>query len=111
MGGGDTTIASLSKPLEVPVPTASGRAQTIVRCPTCFVAVWSHYDGFGRAIACVRAGTLDRKDVVNPDVWIYTGTKQPWVEVGYGKKGREPAEVWSEDVKERFGAAVGRKIG
>ena len=63
----------------VETPSASSKGQTIVRCPRCRVAVWSHYAGAGEAVSFVRVGTLDEPDGVPPDIHIYTDSKQPWV--------------------------------
>ena len=60
-------------------PSASGRGQKFLRCPTCRIAVWSHYAGAGTAVAFVRVGTLDDPDALPPDVHIFTSSKQPWV--------------------------------
>ena len=67
------------EPERVDTPSASGRGQVIARCPTCRVAVWSHYAGAGPVIAFVRVGTLDQPDVLPPDAHIFTSSKQPWV--------------------------------
>lgn len=60
-------------------PSASGKGQHIARCPHCRIALWSHYAGAGRAVAFVRVGTLDRADLLPPDIHIFTESKQPWV--------------------------------
>ena len=60
-------------------PSNSGKGQTIVRCPQCRVAVWSHYAGGGTAFSFVRVGTLDNPDRLPPDIHIFTASKQPWV--------------------------------
>ncbi len=65
-------------------PSASGKGQKIARCPTCRVAVWSHYSGAGDAIRFVRVGTLDRAGDLPPDIHIFTATKQPWVQLPAG---------------------------
>ena len=62
----------------IDTPSQSGTGQLIHRCPTCQVALWSHY-GRRRQVAFVRAGTLDRKDAVRPDAHVFTGSKVPWV--------------------------------
>lgn len=66
-------------PEAVLTPSASGRGQTIRRCPGCRVALWSHYPDAGPTVAFLRAGTLDDPDRLPPDIHIYTASKQPWV--------------------------------
>ncbi len=63
----------------VDTPSESGKGQQIARCPSCRVAVWSHYAGAGPAMAFVRVGTLDQPDQCPPDIHIFTASKQPWV--------------------------------
>ncbi|MCB1740945.1 MAG: GFA family protein [Gammaproteobacteria bacterium] len=63
----------------VALPSHSGKGQTVLRCPRCQVALWSHYAGAGEAISFVRVGTLEAPDRVPPDIHIYTESKQPWV--------------------------------
>jgi hypothetical protein len=63
----------------VRVPSNSGKGQEIARCPSCHVAVFSHYAGAGRKIAFVRVGTLDLPADCPPDIHIFTTTKLPWV--------------------------------
>lgn len=65
------------EPQPVAVPRDGGRKQTIWRCPTCQIAVFSEYGP--RHIRFVRAGTLDDPASVAPDVHIFTRTKLPWV--------------------------------
>jgi len=67
------------KPHAVETPSQSGKGQKILRCPTCRIALWSHYAGAGEAIAFVRVGTLDDPDRLPPDIHIFTESKQPWV--------------------------------
>jgi hypothetical protein len=67
------------KPEMVDTPSASGRGQKIARCPTCRIALWSHYAGARDAVAFVRVGTLDDPDALPPDIHIFTSSKQPWV--------------------------------
>lgn len=63
----------------VRTPSESGSGQLIARCPTCRVAVWSHYAGAGPLVTFVRVGTLDNPDLLPPDMHIFTASKQPWV--------------------------------
>ena len=74
------------KPERVEMDTPSGEGQTILRCPQCKVAVWSHYHmgGIREGICFIRVGTLDDPDRMPPDVHIYTSTKQPWVTLPTG---------------------------
>lgn len=67
------------EPEVVHTPSDSGRGQKIARCPTCKIAVWSHYAGSGPITRFVRVGTLDEPDLLPPDVHIFTASKQPWV--------------------------------
>ena len=61
------------------IPTKSGNGQTIHRCPSCQIAVWSTYGGLGERVVLLRAGTLDNPDLMPPDIHIYARSKQPWV--------------------------------
>jgi hypothetical protein len=65
------------EPDVIVTPSNSGRGQNIARCPTCKVAVWSHYAL--PTIRFIRVGTLDNPDVAPPDIHIFTSSKQPWV--------------------------------
>jgi hypothetical protein len=90
-------------------PSASGKGQKIVRCPTCHVAVWSHYPQAGDAVSFVRVGTLDNPGACPPDVHIYVSTKQPWVVLPDGARAfpefYDPRSVWSEESRQRVRAA------
>jgi hypothetical protein len=66
----------------VDTPSASGQGQQIARCPRCRVAVWSHYAGSGPVVSFVRVGTLDKPDLLPPDIHIFTQSRQPWVVLG-----------------------------
>jgi len=65
-------------PYGVEMPENGGSPNTIFRCPTCHVAVWSVYGGRSQ-VRFVRAGTLDDPAAVSPDVHIFTRSKLPWV--------------------------------
>ena len=86
------------EPQQVDVPRDDGSEQQVFRCPTCQVAVFSHY-GFA-GVRFVRAGTLDDPSSAVPDVHIFTRSKLPWVtlpqstpafEVYYDSKSLWPA--------------------
>ena len=86
------------EPQQVDVPRDDGSEQQVFRCPTCQVAVFSHY-GFA-GVRFVRTGTLDDPSSAVPDVHIFTRSKLPWVtlpqstpafEVYYDSKSLWPA--------------------
>jgi hypothetical protein len=90
---------------EILTPSNSGKGQKIHRCPTCKVAVWSHYPGGGPKLAFVRVGTTDDPDALPPDVHIYTMSKQPWVVLPPGARAfteyYNSKQVWSAASLER----------
>jgi hypothetical protein len=75
----DRVTLVAGSPEAIDTPSASGRGQKILRCPSCRIALWSHYAGAGAAVAFLRVGTLDDPDALPPDIHIFTSTKQPWV--------------------------------
>lgn len=95
----------------VPIPSNSGKGQTVARCPACRVAVWSHYAGLGEVLSFVRVGTFDEPDRFAPDVHIYTESKQPWVVIPAGARAYsqyyKSAEVWSAESLARRRALLG----
>jgi hypothetical protein len=88
-------------PEAIDTPSQSGKGQKIVRCPTCRVAVWSHYAGAGAKAAFIRVGTLDDPDLLAPDIHIFTSSKQPWVIIPPGHRSvpeyYDRAEVWPKE--------------
>ena len=68
-------LAGDAQPVEV--PRDDGSKQKIFRCPTCQVAVYSQYTR--PQVRYVRGGTLDEPSSVEPDVHIFTTSKQPWI--------------------------------
>jgi len=99
-------------PEAVQTPSASGKGQTIWRCPTCRIAVWSNYAGAGPAVHFVRVGTLDRAGVLPPDIHIFTSTKQPWVVLPPGTPAvpeyYKSAERWPAESLARRAAVLAR---
>jgi hypothetical protein len=85
----------------LPVSSPSGRGQTIARCQSCRIAVWSNYHmgGLRDFIRFIRVGTLDSPDLMPPDVHIFTSTKQPWFRLPDDDKAYAEfypyEEVWS----------------
>lgn len=97
---------------EVLTRSESGKGQRILRCLTCRVAVSSHYAGSGDAIHFIRAGTLDDRSGVAPDVHIFTSSKQDWMILPQGVPAFDeyylPKDFWSEDTLGRWRKATGR---
>ena len=93
------------EPEIVHTPSNSGRGQDIARCPTCRVALWSHYAGAGNRVAFIRVGTLDEPDRLPPDIHIFTASKQPWVvlapHVPAVPEYYKASEIWSAASLER----------
>jgi hypothetical protein len=99
-------------PVDIAMPTESGRPHLIARCGKCEVAVWSDYGARGW-MKFVRATTLDDPDACPPDVHIFTRSKLPWVglpadvaayEVFYAQM----SDVWSDEALARRDAASAR---
>ena len=57
------------------LPTPSGAGQTLARCSSCGVTVWSNYhllsQGHGDIVRFIRVGTLDDPHLLPPDVHIF----------------------------------------
>jgi hypothetical protein len=96
------------EPRPVGVPRDDGSTQTIFRCPTCQVAVYSQYGHPG--VLFVRGGTLDDPSRFEPDVHIFTRSKLAWValpesvpafDVYYDRQA-----LWPPASLERLGAVV-----
>lgn len=107
----DRVIVTRGAPETVDTPSNSGKGQKFVRCPSCRIALWSHYAGVGDAVSFIRVGTLDEPDRLPPDIHIFTSSKQPWVvlspdvpafDIFYDRK-----EMWPEESLERRRAVLG----
>lgn len=99
------------QPEMVDTPSNSGKGQKILRCPTCRVALWSHYAGAGEALSFLRVGTLDDPDRLPPDIHIFTASKQPWVVLPPGAPAvpeyYDRKKYWPEDSLARLEALLG----
>jgi len=99
------------QPQSVPLPSNSGKGQTVQRCPDCRIAVWSYYAGLGERMSFIRVGTLDEPDRLPPAVHIYTESKQPWVMLPQGARCfaqyYKSREVWSPESLARRQALLG----
>jgi hypothetical protein len=106
----DRVVLLQGAPEFVATPSASGKGQVIARCPTCRIAVWSHYASAGPVVSFVRVGTLDDPDALPPDVHIFTASKQRWVVLPEGARDfpeyYRRDEVWSRASLERHAALL-----
>lgn len=95
-----------ARPEPVLTPSNSGSGQTIVRCPKCRIAVWSHYSIAGEKAAFIRVGTLDHPHAVEPDIHIFTSTQRRWVVIPEGARSvpeyYSRSDVWSPDMLRRW---------
>jgi hypothetical protein len=71
-------------PQTVDTPSESGKGQKVVRCPTCHVALWSHYAGMGERAAFVRLGPLGNPADLPPQVHVFARSKVDWVALPQG---------------------------
>ena len=99
------------EPQPVDVPRDDGSTQRIFRCPTCQVAVYSHYGS--PDIRYVRGGTLDLPSTIEPDVHIFTRSKLPWVALPESAPAYEAfyelKDVWPAASRERYEALAERR--
>jgi hypothetical protein len=106
----DRILIVAGKPVQLMVPTDSGRPHRIFRCPACQIAVWSEYGGIA-GLRFVRVGTLDNPAALTPDVHIYTRSKLPWVNLPSGTRAFEAYydrnQLWPAASLERRRAVVG----
>ncbi|MCB9595995.1 MAG: GFA family protein [Sandaracinaceae bacterium] len=96
------------RPKRVPLTSASGKGQDVMRCEVCGTAVWSHYAGKRDALAFIRVGTLDDPSVAPPDIHIFTSSKLPWVVLPEGVTAVEEyyrrSEHWPAESYARYQA-------
>ena len=101
-------------PRFVLTPSASGKGQEIARCPTCHVALWSHYSNAGRRASFVRVGTMDMPNTCPPDVHIFVSAKQDWVTLpehvpAFTAFYPSSEGIWSEAARARWKALLASK--
>jgi hypothetical protein len=105
-------VCSAGQPVAVDTPSQSGAGQRILRCPTCRVALWSHYAAAGPLVAFLRVGTLDDPSQMPPDIHIFTESKQPWVMLPAGARAVPEQyrrdECWPASSLARLGALLPR---
>ena len=64
----DRLTVAQGEPILVKTPSESGQGQTIARCPTCHVALWSHYPGAGDKVSFEEIVQLAFPGFHAPDV-------------------------------------------
>jgi hypothetical protein len=100
-------------PEMVMTPSNSGKGQNFARCPSCRLALWSHYSGAGDKVKFIRVGTLDNPDLLPPDIHIFTASKQPWVVIPpralHFEDYYDWREVWPDEAKARRKAMSEKK--
>jgi len=110
----DRIIVEGVTPQPKSVPTDSGRPHDIYHCPECWTSLWSDY-GRRPSLRFVRTGTLDRKDVLTPDVHIFVRSKVPWVKLPEGVPAfeifyQDAKAVWSAESLTRRAAVAKPKV-
>lgn len=105
-------VVTRGAPVARELPSASGKGQQVMACPSCGVALWASYHGTGPRFAYVKMGTLDDTRGVRPDVHIFTSTKQPWltlpVDVPVFEAFYRRSEIWRPEAYARFQAERAR---
>ena len=100
------------QPETVNTPSDSGKGQKIVRCRSCKIALWGHYSGAGDSMSFVRIGTLDNPNLLEPDIHVYTSSKQNWLELSGDtpqvEEYYQKEDYWPAESLERFNRAMGK---
>ena len=90
------------------VPTGSGAGCELHYCTTCAVYVWVRYRYHQVPVIAIRAGTLDDPLSVQPEVHIFTRSKQPWIKLAADahcfETGCTREEAWSKSSIARYNA-------
>ena len=90
--------------------SASGQGQRLHGCANCGTTLWSHYafGNIGEKVAFVRVGTLEQGAGIEPDVHIYTASKQSWLnlppETPAFLEYYRAKDVWSQNALRRRAA-------
>ena len=84
----------------------SGKPHEVYYCGNCNTRLWSKYHAAPGDTLLVRVGTLDRPEMVTPDVHIFTRSKLPWFELPANARAFEAfykiPEVWPAASQERL---------
>ena len=66
----------------------AGRAKLGAFCPECGTRIY-HKAEWRKGMVSVKPGTLDDTSILNPDIHIWTGSKQPWITIPEDVEGHE----------------------
>lgn len=80
------------------------RGWTVMRCPDCETALWSHHPHLGAAIAFIGIGQLDEGERLPPEAHYFTRSKHPWVTL-------PPDVIAFEQLGDPQKAGAGARIG
>ena len=96
----------------IDTPSHSGKGQWILRCPTCKVAVSSHYQSAREAMHFLRCGAFDDKSGIRPDAHIFTAEKFDYLHLDEDIPAFEhfydPREFWTDEQRARWKKAMGK---
>jgi hypothetical protein len=97
------------EPVAVDRPRDDGSVQQVFRCPTCQIAVFSHYTR--SEVLFVRAGTLDEPRNIEPDVHIFTRSKVDWLTLADSAPAfrvyYDSKKLWPAESLDRLRTAMG----
>lgn len=103
---------SVLEPIQT--PSTHPKGQVWYRCTHCKVAIWSEHPELGASIRIVNVGTLNKPDLISPDVHCWTQSKHPWVVIPEDLpsylQDYDSDVVWTEEAKNRLQAALQNKL-
>ncbi|MGO4449989.1 GFA family protein [Phyllobacterium sp. TAF24] len=95
------------------VPTTSTDNPMMHRCPKCLLPLWGNHPMFGKDMAFVRVGNLDKADQLAPEVHYFTASKHPWVaippHVPAFEQGNEGDSVLGKEAQSRLNIVLEHK--
>lgn len=98
------------KPTACELKGGSGQRQDVYFCATCGTHLWNEYHVFPGNTWFVRVGTFDDPTLLQPDVHIFTRSKQPWVVLPSGTPAFETRydreQFWTAETKARLEASA-----
>ncbi|HEU4498404.1 MAG TPA: GFA family protein [Sphingomicrobium sp.] len=92
----------------------AGDVDKAMRCPKCKTLLWATHRLFGDAILFLRAGTLDRAELIEPDAHFFVSRSHRWIVLPAGVPafaelpGPDDPSLMSGESRRRLAAAMGR---